>query len=172
MKKLILLALLLVFGAFNGATMNQATEPEFYPMPLFVKLSVPDVATSAKWYQSALGFRCVYALPGADGRQEMNHLRLGRYQDLMLVADTNPSSSHEGQRGWGVMIYFTVDKGTDSLARQAAAAGAKVKGPTNTPWNTREVSVNDPNGYVLTFSEVLDPNKDFSHVMPGEGSQR
>jgi hypothetical protein len=30
------------------------TDQELYPMPLFVKLWVRDVAESAKWYQEAL----------------------------------------------------------------------------------------------------------------------
>jgi len=42
---------------------------EFYPMPLFVRMSVRDVEASARWYAEALGFCSVYAMPGADGQQ-------------------------------------------------------------------------------------------------------
>lgn len=52
------------------------------------------------------------------------------------------------------------------LAMRAVAAGAKVKSPMNTSWNTRELSVNDPDGYVLTFSEPLDPKKKVLDIKP------
>ncbi len=141
---------------------------EFYPMPLFVKLAVRDVAASARWYEDALGFRSVYTLAGDDGMQVLNHLRLGRYQDLMLIAQ--PQNSNEPNRGQGVVINLTIDEGVDSLARQAEAAGARVEGPQETPWNTREVTVSDPDGYVLTFSQVVDPDRAFSDVMPPSAS--
>jgi uncharacterized glyoxalase superfamily protein PhnB len=137
---------------------------EYYPMPLFVKLSVRDVAASARWYEDALGFRSVYALPGEGGAQAMNHLRLGRYQDLMLIAQ--PQGSDESNRGQGVVINLTLNEGIDDLARRAESAGAEVEGPQETPWNTRELTVSDPDGYTLTFSQVVDPHREFSDVMP------
>jgi len=137
---------------------------EFYPMQLFVQLSVRDVSASARWYAQALGFRSVYAMPGDSGTQAMNHLRLGRYQDLMLVAQ--PESESGVDRGRGVVIYLTLDGGVDELAARARAAGARVEGPAGTPWNTREVTVADPDGYVLTFSQVVDADRAFSDVMP------
>ena len=81
---------------------------EFYPMPLFVKLLVRDVVASAKWYKDALGFRSVYALAGENGTQVLNHLRLGRYQDLMLIAQ--PQSLSESTKGQGVVINLTMIK--------------------------------------------------------------
>jgi len=151
--------------------MSKLTEPEFYPMPLFVRLSVPDVAASAKWYQDVLGFRSVYALPGTGRRQEMNHLRLGRYQDVMLISDSSRRHPQKDERGRGMIIYLTLNKGINLLARQALAAGARVKGPTTTPWNSREFSVYDRDGYHLTFSEVVDRKKNFSDVMPETASK-
>jgi uncharacterized glyoxalase superfamily protein PhnB len=141
---------------------------EFYPMPLFVKLSVHDVAASAKWYKDALGFRSVYALAGENGTQVLNHLRLGRYQDLMLIAQ--PQSLSESNKGQGVVINLTIDKDIDGLAQRAKSVGARVEGPAETQWNTQEVTVSDPDGYVLTFSQVVDANRAFSDVMPPSAS--
>lgn len=136
---------------------------EFYPMPLFVKLFVGDVARSAKWYAEALGFRSVYAMPGGDGLQAMNHLRLDRYQDLMLLA-APPSASPAAERGFVINLAFTGDM--QALAERAKAAGAKVEGPLARPWNALEVIATDPDGFVLTFSQVLDASRKFSDVMP------
>jgi uncharacterized glyoxalase superfamily protein PhnB len=143
------------------------SEQEFYPMPLFVKLAVRDVAASANWSEKALGFRSIYALPGADGTQVMNHIRLGRYQDLMLTAETPDSA--ELDKGRGVVINLTIDGGVDGLAQQARSAGAEVEGPADTPWNTREVTVEDRDGYVLIFSQVIDAGREFDDVMSSFG---
>jgi uncharacterized glyoxalase superfamily protein PhnB len=140
-------------------------EQDFYPMPLFVKLAVHDVAASADWYEKALGFRPVYALAGAGGTQVISHIRLGRFQDLMLIAE--PPDSTRLNKGQGVIINLAYDGDIDDLAQQARCVGAGVEGPTETPWNTREVSVQDPDGYVLTFSQVVDANREFDDVMSG-----
>jgi uncharacterized glyoxalase superfamily protein PhnB len=139
------------------------SEPEFYPMPLFVRVTVRDVAASADWYAQALGFRSVYALTGPNETQTMNHIRLKRYQDLMLIAE--PPTSTTSNKGQGMVINLTYDGDLDSLAKRARSTGAVVKGPRSTPWNTREVVVQDPDGYVLTFSQVLDPGREFEDVM-------
>jgi uncharacterized glyoxalase superfamily protein PhnB len=136
---------------------------EFYPMPLFVKLMVRDVARSAEWYAEALGFRSVYAMPGADGRQIMNHLRLDRYQDLMLLPRT-PGEDPPEARDFVINLTFTGDM--QALAEQARATGAIVEGPVARPWNTLEVTATDPDGFVLTFSQILDATRKFSDVMP------
>ena len=137
---------------------------EFYPMPMFVKLLVRDVAASAEWYRDALGFRSVYALAGDNDTQIMTHLRLGRYQDLMLIAQ--PQSLSESTKGQGVVINLMIEKDIDDLARRARSVGARVEGPAETAWNTREVTVSDLDGYVLTFSQVADADRAFSDVMP------
>src|SRR5512147_3013759 len=113
---------------------------EFYPMPLFVKLMVRDVARSAEWYAEALGFRSVYAMPGADGRQVMNHLRLDRYQDLMLLA--GPPSDNPAARGFVINLTFSGDM--QALAERARKTGAPVEGPVARPWNALEVTATDP----------------------------
>ena len=137
---------------------------ELYPMPMFVRLLVRDVAASAKWYRDALGFHSVYALAGDNDTQIMNHLRLGRYQDLMLIAQ--PQSLSESSKGQGVVINLTIEKDIDGLAQRAKSVGARVEGPTETGWNTQEVTVSDPDGYVLTFSQVVDTDRAFNDVMP------
>ena len=136
-------------------------------MPMFVRLMVRDVATTARWYEAALGFRSVYALRGTDGTQRMNHVRLGRYQDLMLIAQ--PEDQEMPARGQGIVIYMTIDISLDGLADRARSVGSVVDGPTDTSWNTREFTVADPEGYVLTLSAVADRNRRFSEVMPPHG---
>ena len=134
---------------------------EFYPMPMFVKLFVSDVEYSANWYSAALGFRSVFSLPKTSG-QLINHLRLERYQDLLLIKSEGdvrqPSNCNS-------IICFAFSGDMKSLAEQASKLGGRVEGPKLTDWNTREVTVEDPDGFMVTFSEVVDSSRKFDDVM-------
>ena len=138
---------------------------EFYPMPVFFSLEVRDIAASAAWYQRALGFRSVYeASPGEGGKPNMVHLRRERYQDIMLF------QAATGAELWGaesLTVNFSPgDTSVREIADSARAADSmKVEGPIERPWNVREVTVYDPDGYRLRFSEPIDLTKTFDEVM-------
>lgn len=135
---------------------------EFYPMPLFVRMFVRDIAASAQWYADALGFRSVYVLSNADGRQTMNHLRLAKYQDLMLLAQSQGTSDDPSSR---LIISFSYDGNLQALAQRALSVGATVGGPTAMPHNAYELTVIDPNGFILIFSQIIDADRTFAEIM-------
>ena len=130
-------------------------------MPAFASLEVSDVAASLRWYETVLGFRPIYeGPPGGDGKPMMVHLRRSRYQDLLLF----PGSVNEP--GQGVVLNFLPgDEAVAALAGRARAAGGRVEGPVERLWNAREVTLYDPDGYRMRFSEPLDLGKSFSEVM-------
>jgi catechol 2,3-dioxygenase-like lactoylglutathione lyase family enzyme len=137
---------------------------EFYPMPAFASLEVADVSASAAWYREALGFRSVYeAPPGPDGQPTLIHLRRERYQDLLLSPAPPGSLQSPGQ---GVVINFLPGaEPVAAIAEKAKAAGApQVEGPVERPWNAREITVHDPDGYRIRFSEPIDLTKTFAEV--------
>jgi uncharacterized glyoxalase superfamily protein PhnB len=131
----------------------------YYPMPAFPMLRVSDPAASARWYQEVLDFLHVFTAPGPGGRSMLVHLRWVKYADLLLVPEDEPPAE---PHGLGVSLYFNfVDERlesltVDALAERARAAGATiVHGPADRAWNTREVTIADPDGYHLTFSRVI-----------------
>ena len=123
-------------------------EHDIYPMPAFPTLAVADPAASADWYQKTLGFVDVYTFRRNDGRPLLVHLRWAKWADLLLVPESSPAT---GARGGGVVLTF-LEMNVDALAERIRASGTSVVGPTNTPWNTRDVSVVDPDGYSLRFT--------------------
>ncbi|HTQ14589.1 MAG TPA: VOC family protein [Rhizomicrobium sp.] len=134
------------------------TPPEFYPMPAFPTLSVRDLEASSRWYQEALGFQHVFTMPGPGGRPGLVHLRWARYADLLLRAAAAPPG---GPAGLGITLTFAVTDGTvDAIAERACAAGAVfVQEPGDRPWNARDFTLADPDGFRLTFTKgPLDPN--------------
>lgn len=143
------------FGEFKGH--------EIYPMPMFAKIAVPDVAAAAAWYQQALGFSSVFQAPAVGGQPMLVHLRRRKYQDVLLVPTRTPASVAAGM----LWLNFNADGEVDSLAERARAVAAvgssAVMGPVDTPWNTRDLTVIDPAGNQLVFTG-RNPNPDPEQV--------
>lgn len=135
---------------------NENEASEVYPMPMFVTLEVSDVTKSTEWYQDALGFTNVFQQP------TNAHVRYRRYGDILLVSDGNESE----ERGHGVTTCFNVkDETVEDIAERAEEAGASIYGPTETGYNTREITITDPDGYATRFSERIDTSRKFEDVM-------
>jgi uncharacterized glyoxalase superfamily protein PhnB len=124
-------------------------QPEFYPMPSFPALSVKDADASSRWYQTALGFQHVFTMPGPGGVTGLAHLRWAKYADLLLR--TSPPIAET--KGVGITLNYSVADGLDALAERARKAGAIfIQEPGDRPWNARDFTVADPDGFALTFT--------------------
>lgn len=143
-------------------TLQTDTE-EIYAMPFFAKLLVADVGRSTEWYVEALGFRALFVMSHpSTGEPYMAHLRRGKYQDIMLVHGVcNHNRDIEG-----IVLTFSFGENIDAFAYGAKEAGAEVVGgPANTSWNTREVTLRDPDGYLLTFTHGPRADISFENVV-------
>lgn len=57
------------------------------------------------------------------------------------------------------------DGDIDAFAKQAHDKGANLSGPIDRPWNVREVTVFDPDGYKLIFTVPININLGFDEVV-------
>lgn len=142
---------------------------EIYPMPSFPVLTVRDLDVSSKWYQDALGFAHIFTMPGPGGTPMLVHLRWKKYADLLIVTPRDGQPIPE-PRGAGVALNFTMlgrfDDSVDALAEQAKSHGAHIaSGPLNQPWNVRELTVLDPDGYKLVFTAPINIGLSFDKVL-------
>lgn len=142
---------------------------EIYPMPSFPLLTVSDLEASSKWYQEVLGFEHIFTMPGPGGAPALVHLRWLKYADL-LIGGMRPGQEVTGPRGVGVSLNFSMlgrfDGSVDKLAEQAKRLGANiVSGPLDQPWNVRELTVLDPDGYRLIFTAPLNIGLGFDKVL-------
>lgn len=142
---------------------------EIYPMPSFPTLIVRDLGASSKWYQEVLGFEHIFTMPGPGGKPGLVHLRWVKYADL-LIARSRDGSAVPEPRGAGVSLCFNMfdrfDGKVDALAERARAYSANiVSGPLDQPWNVRELTVLDPDGYRLVFTAPLDLGLGFDEVL-------
>ena len=141
---------------------------EIYPMPSFPSLIVKDLEASSNFYQNALGFKHIFTMPGPGGQPGLVHLRWVKYADLLLTKSREGKELTE-PRGMGVSLNFGMfDRfhgDIDAFAKHARENGANLTGPIDQPWNVREVTVLDPDGYRLIFTMPLNVNLGFDQVI-------
>jgi len=128
-------------------------QPEFYPMPSLPTLAVADVQASSTWYREALWFAHVFTMPGPGGAPGLAHLRWAKYADVLLRGGPAP----ESRKGVGITLNFALLGGSveslNALAERARKHGATfVQEPGDRPWNARDFTVADPDGFGLTFT--------------------
>ena len=141
---------------------------EIYPMPMFATLIVDDVEASSQFYQNALDFKHIFTMPGPDGKPSLVHLRWVKYADLLITRPRDGKKLTE-PKGVGVSLNFNIpehfDGDMDAFAKHAREHGANVIGPVDQPWNVREVTVLDLDGYKLIFSMPINVNLSFDEVI-------
>jgi catechol 2,3-dioxygenase-like lactoylglutathione lyase family enzyme len=141
---------------------------EMYPMPSFPMLVVSDLEASTNFYQKALGFRHIFTMPGPGGGPVLVHLRWVKYADLLLTKTRDGKEVSE-PKGVGISLNFGMfdrfNGDIDAFANHARENGANVIGPIDQPWNVREVTVLDPDGYKLIFTVPLNVNLSFAKVI-------
>lgn len=127
-----------VVGRHNGY--------DIYPMPMFGRLEVIDLALTVGWYRDALGFGVMFEMP------VMVHLRRQKYQDLLVFP------GGRGESDAGLSISFSAEGELDRLWERAMSVGRVGKSwiegpPAVKPWNARELALLDPDGRRLVFFE-------------------
>jgi catechol 2,3-dioxygenase-like lactoylglutathione lyase family enzyme len=128
---------------------------DIYPMPSFAMLIVADLEASSTFYQDVLGFKHIFTMPGPGGKPGLVHLRWVKYADLLITRSRDGNDMPE-PKGVGVSLNFNLfdrfEGDIEAFAKQAREKGVNVSGPVTRPWNVREVTVIDPDGYRLVFT--------------------
>jgi uncharacterized glyoxalase superfamily protein PhnB len=137
---------------------------EYYPMPSFPTLAARNLVAASRWYQEVLGFQLIYEMPGPDGNPILTHLRWAKYADLLLVVDRSQASE---PKGIGVSLNFAMtQESVDDLAAKVIKMGGTIaSGPSDQPWNAREITILDPDGYRLVFTQPIDKGKAMEDVV-------
>jgi uncharacterized glyoxalase superfamily protein PhnB len=66
-----------------------------------------------------------------------------------------------------VAVYVNANESLDDVFERVRTADDTVDEPVETPYNTRELRLRDPDGYEFVFSEPLDTDRSFDEVMEG-----
>lgn len=130
---------------------------EFYQMPMFNKILVKDIEKSEKWYEKTLDFKSVFKFRNDKNEVLMNHLRLEKYQDLMLI------SSDDFEVGNSLYLNVLINDIEDKA--QTISQKFVVSQLEEQPWNAKEMTVKDPDGHLITLTQSNISNADFEKLM-------
>lgn len=133
----------------NPPELQTGITRDIYPMPSFPKLAVADLAATVAWFTGALDFIDLFTMPGPNG-PVLVHLRRWRYQDILVV----PTEGPVAPLGPRIQLTFAAEfEELEALAARARSyGGGTVEGPTDTPWNARDLTVTSDDGVTVVFT--------------------
>lgn len=119
-------------------------------------LMVEDVRLAAEFYRDVLGFTLVLTVPPeGEGFWEFAILERDGIE-IRLQESESLIEEVEAFRGMPIggtlMLYFEI-QGIDSFYQRVQGQALILREIHQTPHHTREFTLQDPNGYVLTFAE-------------------
>ncbi|PNZ30854.1 glyoxalase [Staphylococcus petrasii] len=130
---------------------------EFYQMPMFNKILVNNIEKATKWYEKTLGFKSIFKFRNDKNEVLMNHLRLEKYQDIMLI------SSDEFEVGNATYLNILVKDISDLEER--ISSKFVVDQLEEKPWNAKEMTIKDLDGHLLTLTQSNINDTDFEKLM-------
>lgn len=130
---------------------------EFYQMPMFNKVLVKDIEKSEKWYEKTLGFKSVFKFRNDKNEVLMNHLRLEKHQDLILIVQT------DFEVGNSIYINILVKDIEDKSQR--ISQKFIVTQLDDQSWNAKEMTIKDLDGHLITLTQSNISNVDFEKLM-------
>jgi predicted lactoylglutathione lyase len=135
-----------------------------YAMPAFVSLACGDLGATVTFFTEALRFGVMFSGPEVNGLPVLVHLRRARYQDVLV----GPGAAGTPATSLVVTFAATDAAEVDALEARVRSAGGTVVSPAaDTPWNTHELTVADPDGnrYTFTARAAGDVPRDFNETM-------
>jgi uncharacterized glyoxalase superfamily protein PhnB len=118
------------------------------PAPSF---TVNDLDKSIHWWQDVLGFKVTERWE-SDGKLLGVEMMAG--ESLVMLGQDDWKKGRDRSKGEGVRLYFKTDQDIDQLAaRIKAAGGTLTHEPADQEWGSRDLSLEDPDGYKITIGK-------------------
>ncbi|QTY50664.1 VOC family protein [Staphylococcus aureus] len=130
---------------------------EFYQMPMFNKVLVQDIEKAEKWYEKTLGFKSVFKFRNDKNEVLMNHLRLEKYQDLMLISQTD---FEVGNSIYLNILVKDIEEKSQNISQKFIVSQLEEQ-----PWNAKEMTIKDPDGNLITLTQSNISDTDFEKLM-------
>ena len=117
-------------------------------------LAVRDMKKTIDFYTNALGFKLGMCFPSPDNPK---YADLSKDSMVMMFLPTkNVGISGEEKLGTGVNFYMQIDGDIDKYYDELKQKGVKIAIDIKTePFGIRDFTVQDPDGYKLTFNQTL-----------------
>ena len=119
-------------------------------------LAVKDVKKSVEFYRDSLGFELGMTFPDADSPEYADLSKDGMV--LMFIPAKDVGIGGGEKVGLGVNLYMQIDGDLDEYYAAVKGKGVKIVADIkDEPFGIRDFTVEDPDGYVLTFNHPITP---------------
>jgi uncharacterized glyoxalase superfamily protein PhnB len=116
-------------------------------------LAVRNMKQTIQFYRDSLGFKMGMAFPDADNPEYADLSKDGMV--IMLVPAKNIGIDDKEKLGIGVNLYMQIDGDIDEYYKELNKKGVEiVVDIKDEPFGIRDFTVEDINGYKLTFNQV------------------
>lgn len=112
--------------------------------------TVNDIEKSMAWYRDVLGL--TVSERWEDGGKLLG-AEMAAGDVSFMIGQDDWKKGRDRVKGVGVRLYCMTDQDIDTLAARIKANGGTLEGPRDTQWNTRELAVDDPDGYKITIAK-------------------
>ena len=130
---------------------------ELYSMPMFNKMLVNDIEKSSEWNQENLGFKSIFKFKNEQNQILMEHLRLAKYQDIMLISGK--------QFEVGNAVYTNILVPNIRILKQRISSQYIVEDLEEKPWNSIEMTIKDLDNHLITLTQSNIKNEEFNALM-------
>jgi len=116
-------------------------------------LAVRDMKEAIEFYKDFLGFRVGMCFPDANNPEYADLSKDGMV--LMVIPAKDHGISPEEKFGLGVYLYMHIDGDIDEYYHELKKKGVKIAVDIkDEPYGVRDFTVEDINGYKLTFNQL------------------
>ena len=116
-------------------------------------LAVRNIKETIEFYKTSLGFKMGMAFPDANNPEYVDLSKDGMV--LMFIPAKNHGISADEKLGIGVYLYMQIDGDIDEYYEELKKRDAKIIiDIQDEPYGIRDFTIEDINGYKLTFNQV------------------
>ncbi|MFB0559117.1 MAG: VOC family protein [Dehalococcoidales bacterium] len=116
-------------------------------------LAVRNMKETIEFYKNSLGFKMGMAFPDASNPEYADFSKDGMV--LMFIPAADHGISSEEKLGVGVNLYMQIDGDIDEYYQELKKKGVKIAVEIkDEPYGVRDFTVEDVDGYKLTFNQV------------------
>ena len=118
-------------------------------------LAVKNMKQTIEFYKDSLGFKIGMAFPDAENLEYADLSKDGMV--IMFIPVENIGIGREEKLGVGVNLYMQIDGDIDEYYNELKGKGVKIAvAIKDEPYGIRDFSIEDINGYKLTFNQVVE----------------
>jgi uncharacterized glyoxalase superfamily protein PhnB len=116
-------------------------------------LAVRDIKKTIEFYENSLGFKLGMCFPGTNNPEYADLAKDGMV--LMFIPAGNLGIGEEEKLGVGVNLYLQIDGDIDTYYQELKSRGVNIAiDIKDEPFGIRDFTVEDIDGYRLTFNQV------------------